>query len=200
MPAFSMVPPDTAGYTSKNGFEENLEEARKLLAEAGYPNGEGFPEIELLYNTNEGHRNIAEAIQQMWTESLNVNIKLSNQEWKVYLDSQRNLDYDISRAGWTGDYPDPNTFLDMWTSWSEQNQTGWNNKKFDDLIKSAAGEQDSAKRFEFFQNAEAVLLEEMPIIPIYYYTRVYALRPEVKNWNPNILDHHPWKHIYLSNE
>ena len=200
MPAFSMVPPDTAGYTSKNGFEENIEEARKLLAEAGYPNGEGFPEIELLYNTNEGHRNIAEAIQQMWTESLNVNIKLSNQEWKVYLDSQRNLDYDISRAGWTGDYPDPNTFLDMWTSWSEQNQTGWNNKKFDDLIKSAAGEQDSAKRFEFFQNAEAVLLEEMPIIPIYYYTRVYALRPEVKNWNPNILDHHPWKHIYLSNE
>lgn len=200
MPAFSMVPPDTAGYNSKNGFEENIEEARKLLAEAGYPNGEGFPEVELLYNTNEGHRNIAEAIQQMWTESLNVNIKLSNQEWKVYLDSQRNLDYDISRAGWTGDYPDPNTFLDMWTSWSEQNQTGWDNKEYDKLIKSAAGEQDPEKRFEYFQQAEALLLEEMPVIPIYYYTRVYALRPEVKNWYSNILDHHPWKHIYLSDE
>lgn len=197
VPAYSMVPPDCAGFNSRTRFDEDVEAAKKLLAEAGYPNGEGFPVAELLYNTNEGHRNIAEAIQQMWTEHLNVNISLSNQEWKVYLDSQRELNYDISRAGWTGDYPDPNTFLDMWTSWSEQNQTGWSDPEYDALIKKASAEQDQTKRYEIFQEAEAILIEHMPVIPIYYYTRVYALRPEVKNWHPNILDHHPWKHIYL---
>lgn len=196
-PALSMTPPNCAGYTSEAQIEENLDEARRLLAEAGYPNGEGFPEVELLYNTNEGHRNIAEAIQQIWAKNLNINVGLSNQEWKVYLDAQRNLDYHISRAGWTGDYPDPNTFLDMWTSWSEQNQTGWSSPEYDQLIKMAASELDQTRRFGYFQQAEKILADEMPVMPIYFYTRVYALRPEVKGWYSNHLDHHPWKHIDL---
>ncbi len=196
-PALSMVPPDCAGYTSRARIEENIEQARKLLADAGYPNGEGFPDVELLYNTDEGHRNIAEAIQQIWSRNLNINVTLDNQEWKVYLDSQRSLDYGISRAGWTGDYPDPNTFLDMWTSWSEQNQTGWSNPEYDRLIREASNELNPETRYEYFQKAEEILADEMPVMPIYFYTRVYALRPEVKGWYSNHLDHHPWKHIYL---
>lgn len=196
-PALSMTPPNCAGYTSNASIEENLDQARSLLAEAGYPDGQGFPEVELLYNTNEGHRNIAEAIQQMWSKNLNINVSLSNQEWKVYLDAQRNLDYDVTRAGWTGDYPDPNTFLDMWTSWSEQNQTGWHNDRYDELIKAAARELDREARYALFQQAEKILADEMPVVPIYFYTRVYALRPEVKGWYSNHLDHHPWKYLSL---
>ena len=191
------TPPGVAGYTARARFKEDVGEAQKLLAEAGYPNGEGFPSLELLYNTTEGHRIIAEAIQQMWKKNLNINITLQNQEWKVYLDRQREMDYQISRAGWTGDYPDPNTFLDMWTSWSQQNQTGWADPKYDALIRKAAITKDPNARLEVFQEAEEILMDQLPIIPIYIYTRVYALHPAVKNWHANVLDHHPWKHIDL---
>ena len=191
------TPPGVAGYTARARFKEDVGEAQKLLAEAGYPNGEGFPSLELLYNTTEGHRIIAEAIQQMWKKNLNTNITLQNQEWKVYLDRQREMDYQISRAGWTGDYPDPNTFLDMWTSWSQQNQTGWADPKYDALIRKAAITKDPNARLEVFQEAEEILMDQLPIIPIYIYTRVYALHPAVKNWHANVLDHHPWKHIDL---
>ena len=192
------TPPGVAGYTARARFKEDVGEAQKLLAEAGYPNGEGFPSLELLYNTTEGHRIIAEAIQQMWKKNLNINITLQNQEWKVYLDRQREMDYQISRAGWTGDYPDPNTFLDMWTSWSQQNQTGWADPKYDALIRKAAITKDPNARLEVFQEAEEILMDQLPIIPIYIYTRVYALHPAVKNWHANVLDHHPWKHIDLA--
>ena len=200
MPATFFTPPGVAGYTARAKFEENVEEARKLLAEAGYPDGKGFPALELLYNTTEGHRIIAEAIQQMWKKNLNIDVTLQNQEWKVYLDRQREMDYQVSRAGWTGDYPDPNTFLDMWTSWSQQNQTGWENAEYDALIRKAAVTKDPAARLEVFQQAEEILLNELPVIPIYIYTRVYALHPAVKNWHANVLDHHPWKHVDLDLE
>ena len=191
------TPPGVGGYTARARFKEDVGEAQKLLAQAGYPNGEGFPSLELLYNTTEGHRIIAEAIQQMWKKNLNINVTLQNQEWKVYLDRQRQMDYQISRAGWTGDYPDPNTFLDMWTSWSQQNQTGWSDTKYDALIRKAAITKDPEARLEVFQEAEEILMDQLPIIPIYIYTRVYALHPAVKNWHANVLDHHPWKHIDL---
>ena len=191
------TPPGVGGYTARARFKEDVGEAQKLLAQAGYPNGEGFPSLELLYNTTEGHRIIAEAIQQMWKKNLNINVTLQNQEWKVYLDRQRQMDYQISRAGWTGDYPDPNTFLDMWTSWSQQNQTGWSDTKYDALIRKAAITKDPGARLEVFQEAEEILMDQLPIIPIYIYTRVYALHPAVKNWHANVLDHHPWKHIDL---
>ncbi|MAD25363.1 MAG: peptide ABC transporter substrate-binding protein [Verrucomicrobiales bacterium] len=191
------TPPGVGGYTARARFKEDVGEAQKLLAQAGYPNGEGFPSLELLYNTTEGHRIIAEAIQQMWKKNLNINVTLQNQEWKVYLDRQRQMDYQISRAGWTGDYPDPNTFLDMWTSWSQQNQTGWSDTKYDALIRKAAITKDPDTRLEVFQEAEEILMDQLPIIPIYIYTRVYALHPAVKNWHANVLDHHPWKHIDL---
>ncbi|MCP3695158.1 MAG: peptide ABC transporter substrate-binding protein, partial [Planctomycetaceae bacterium] len=93
--------------------------------------------------------------------------------------------------------PDPNTFLDMWTSWSQQNQTGWARDDYDALIRKAAVTQDPEARLELFQQAEEILMDEMPVLPIYIYTRVYALNPAVKNWHANVLDHHPWKHLDL---
>jgi oligopeptide transport system substrate-binding protein len=200
LPAYNLVPPGTAGYTSHTHLEENIAEAKRLLAEAGYPGGKGLPTIELLYNTSEAHRTIAEAIQQMWRTRLGVNAQLVNQEWKVYLDSQRTLNYQVCRGSWIGDYVDPNSFLDMWLTGGGNNETGWSNPEYDRLIAQAAATADPAGRLEVFQKAEAILMDEMPEIPVYFYTRVYLKRPEVKGWYPTLLDNHPYKYVYLESE
>ncbi len=196
-PAYHFTPPGTAGYYSRAKVSGDLAAARKLLAEAGYPEGKGFPKVELLFNTSEAHRAIAEAIQQMWKVNLGVEVQLVNQEWKVYLDSQHALNYQICRAAWIADYVDPNSFLDMFLTGGGNNDTGWSNAEYDGLIAAASREAHPAKRMEIFQRAEALLLDEMPVIPIYFYTRVNLRRPEAKGWHPNILDSHPYKYVYL---
>ena len=196
-PAFSFTPPETAGYTSRAQLKFDIEGAKKLLADAGHPDGKGLPPIEIHYNTSENHRAIAEAIQQMWKKNLGVDATLRNEEWKVYLDTQSGGTYMTSRAGWIADYPDPNAFLETFLSYSGNNRTGWNNPEFDRLIQAASCENDVNKRHELFQQAEALLLDELPLIPIYFYTRVYLLHPAVKNWHANYQDHHPFKHVYL---
>jgi oligopeptide transport system substrate-binding protein len=199
LPAFNYTPPGTAGYTCRASLHEDLAEARRLLAEAGYPDGKGLPTIELLYNTLEAHRTLAEAIQQMWKKNLGIDVQLVNQEWKVYLDSQRTLNYQICRAAWIGDYVDPNSFLDEFVTGGGNNETGWSNAEYDRLIAEAARTGDPAQRLEVFQKAEAILMDELPIIPIYFYTRVYLKRPELKGWYPTLLDNHTFKYVYLEN-
>lgn len=197
IPAYHFTPPDTAGYHAKATIEGNVEEAKRLLAEAGYPDGQGFPTLDLLYNTQEAHRMIAEAIQQMWRKNLNINIGIVNQEWKVYLDTTQDLHYDISRAGWIGDYVDPNSFLDMWITGGGNNYTGFSNPEYDRLLAEAARSPDRDKRYELFQQAEAILMQELPIMPIYFYTSPYLIHPSVRGWYPTILNHHPYKYVYL---
>src|SRR5690606_20415901 len=138
IPAYAFTPPDTLGYTAPPGFTHDPEAARALLAEAGYPGGEGFPPTELLYNTSEGHRKLAVAIQQMWQRELGIEITLNNQDWKVYLDSVNNGNYQIARAGWIGDYVDPNSFLDMWVTDGGNNRTGWSDPRYDRLVLECA--------------------------------------------------------------
>jgi oligopeptide transport system substrate-binding protein len=196
-PAFAFTPPDTEGYTSRAQLKFDIEGAKKLLADAGYPEGKGLPPIEIHYNTSENHRVLAEAIQQMWKKNLGVDATLRNEEWKVYMDSQSTTNYMVSRAGWIGDYPDPNTFLETFLSYSGNNRTGFANPEYDRLVNAAGCANDPKARLELFQQAEALLLDELPLIPIYYYTRVYLLHPAVKNWHANYQDHHPFKHVYL---
>jgi len=197
LPANHFTPPGTAGYTARARVPTDFAAAKKLLAEAGYPGGKGLPTLEILYNTNEAHKSIAEAIQQMWKQHLGIEARLVNQEWKVYLDSQQRLNYQVCRAAWIGDYVDANSFLDMFVTGGGNNDTGWSNAEYDRLVKEAGRTGDMAKRLEIFQRAEEILLEECPIIPIYFYTRVHLLHPSVKGWEPNILDHHPYKHVWL---
>ncbi len=196
-PAYCLTPPDTAGYTCRAKLPFDVEQARKLLAQAGYPDGQGFPKLTIMFNTLESHKAIAEAIQQMWKQSLNIEVELENQEWKVYLDNQRTLNYQIQRAAWIGDYVDPNSFLDMFLTGGGNNECGFSNKDYDRRIAEAGKTGDRQKRFECFQKAEAILLDEAPIVPIYHYSQAFLIRPEVHGWYPTILDRHPYKYVWL---
>lgn len=198
LPANSFTPPGVSGYQFQGDLPESLtpeviQQAQELLKSAGYPGGKGFPKVELLYNTSENHKKIALAIQQMWKKYLGVEIGIINQEWKVYLNTQRNLNYDISRAGWVGDYPDPNTFLNMFVTGGGQNETGWSNKNYDQLIQLAAKTADQKKRFEYLHQAEEILMGELPILPLYIYTKSQLISDKVKmiDHKGNIVD---WAH------
>ena len=197
MPAYHVVPPDILTYKSEHRFEMNLAEAKRLLAEAGYPNGEGFPATELLYNTSEKHRTIAEAIQQMWRQNLGINIGLYNQEWKVYLDAQDNMDYQIMRAGWIADYVDPHVFLDMWKTGGGNNDTGWGDETFDRLLGEALDAPNDEARFAIYNQMERILVDEMPVMPIYHYTNSKLISPDVLHYKITPLDNFPWKFVDL---
>jgi oligopeptide transport system substrate-binding protein len=200
IPALSMVPLGLPGYEPAQGEPYNPELARKLLTEAGYPGGQGLPKIEILYNTEEAHQSVAELIQAQWKENLGIDAGLQNMEWNAYLAAQQKLQYQVSRSGWIGDYLDPNTFLDMWTTDNPNNQTGWSNKEYDKLIAQAATESVPEKRMQILKRAEAILLDELPIIPIYYRISTNMVRPYVKGWYPNLLDTHPLNTIWIDEE
>jgi oligopeptide transport system substrate-binding protein len=196
-PAYNYTPASPR-FASGVRLTGDIAEARRLLAAAGYPGGRGFPGIELLYNTSENHRAIAEAIQQMWRRHLGVEIGLRNKEWKVYLDAQDQLDFDIARAGWIADYPDPHTFLDMWVTGGGNNDTGWSHPEYDRLLRAAMETRNDADRHAIYQQLEEILMTELPVMPIYFYTRVYALSPRVRHWVANPLDNRAWKYIDLA--
>ena len=196
-PAYHFTPPNTGGYTAEVGFSYDPEKARALLAEAGFPNGQDFPTFELLYNTSESHKTIAEAIQQMWKKELGIEISLYNQEWKVYLDSRQKSEFDIARAAWIGDYLDPYTFLSLGISDSGNNHSHWKSDHFDALMKATTQTLDPTLRFQLFQQAESELIEAMPFIPLFFYVRSLLIDESVQGWHSNILDYHPYQYLRL---
>jgi oligopeptide transport system substrate-binding protein len=200
IPAYAVSYPGNAGYTPRARLTGGVAEAQRLLAAAGYPGGRGFPPVEILYNTLEYHRQIAEAIQAMWRENLGIDVRLVNQEWKVYLDTQHvTHNFQIARAGWIADYPDPHVFLEIWETGNGNNDTLWGSAEYDRLLHAALRAKTKAERYEIYQKMDAILVEECPVIPIFYYTKVYLLNPRVKGWWPTLIDLHPLKYVYLEN-
>jgi len=197
-PARSFVPPGIAGYVSPEAPDFDPERARALLAAAGFPGGEGFPFVTYLYSEGELNEAIAVELQSMWREQLGIEINLARQEWKVYLNSLSNLDYGIARSSWVGDYPDPNTFLDMFITGGGNNRTGWSDPAYDALIADATRAADPAARFEILRQAEEVLVDgEMPVCPLFYYVGIQLYDPErLGGIQPNVLDEHPLKSIF----
>ena len=197
-PAYSITPPDTLGYFPPKLFDYDPQEARRLLAEAGYPNGEGWPGLEILYNTNEGHRKIAVAIQQMWKSELGIDITITNQEWKVYLDSVTQIDFQVARRGWIGDYVDANNFLDLFITDGGNNNTNYSDPLYDDLILyRAPAAKTREERYALFEQAETMLMDEMPIIPIYTYTSKHLIHPSVEGLHSNLMDSLNLKYVKL---
>ena len=145
-----------------------------MLEDAGYSDENPFPKLEILFNTNEDHRKIALAIQQMWQVNLGIEIELVNQDWKVYLNREMIGDFQISRAGWIGDYEDPNTFLDLMRPNRGNNKTGWENKEYDELVEKANTINNQSERYEMLYKAEEILIDNMPIIPLYTYCLLYT--------------------------
>jgi oligopeptide transport system substrate-binding protein len=165
-------------HNAKIGLPFNPVEARRLLREAGYRDGKGFPPVVLAYNTEEDHKLVAEAVQGMWQRNLGVIVKLENQEWKVYLKQLQNDPPPLFRLGWGADYPDPDNFMKLFTANSGNNHTRWKNQKYDQVLEQAARELDLKKRAKLYDEAQKILCETaLPIMPLFWEAESTLLNP-----------------------
>lgn len=197
-PAPSLVPPETPDYPVPALPARDVDTAKKLLADAGFPGGQGFPTLEITYDNSEIHRLVVEAIQEMWRRDLGIQVAIVNQEKKVAFANRRTGNYQLLYGDWVGDYLDATTFLDLWRSDAGNNHTGWVNHDYDAFMDRAATTPDVAARGQLLQKAELLMLEQSPCIPVYFNTHVYLCAPSVKGWLPNPMDHMDYRHVSLA--
>ena len=198
--ARSVVPPVLAkvvGYRAPSSDDFDPLKARRLLAEAGFPKGEGFPPIKLVYNTMENHKVIAEFIQREWKRNLGVQADLENVEWKVLLKKQNAGDFQVSRFAWIGDFLDPITFLDLFEGDNPNNRTGWRSSRYDALLEASRHEVDPQARLDLLARAEKILLDDVPIMPIYIYQAHDLVKPWLKGWQPHVQGQYPAKYFHI---
>jgi oligopeptide transport system substrate-binding protein len=202
IPAYSLVPSVKAfkavpAHWSQWTQTERDQEAQKLYSEAGFNKEHPF-EVEILYNTSDNHKRVALAIAAMWKQTLGIKTTLRNQEWKVFLETRRlKTDTQVYRAGWIGDYDDPYTFSQLLHSENEMNHPGYSSEKYDDLINLAATKNAGESRLETLRQAEKIMLEDMPIIPIYFYVSQHLIKPWVSGLEGNVMDHHYSKYVKI---
>ena len=197
-PASAFTPPETAGYTGPEGPKYDPNRARALLAEAGYPDGRGFPPVEFLYDTGDNQRIYSETLQSMWKAELGVEVSLANQDVKTWLASLIGLNYQFARSYWVGDYVDPSNFLEMFYGNSGNNRTGFRSDEYEALLRHAAVTLDATERNNTFRQAEAILLESAAIAPVYYWTRPYLASPRLKGLHANVLGRIAFKELELA--
>ncbi len=200
--AGSIVPPGAGGYEPPPGLTRDVEAARELLAQAGFPGGDDFPRISYLYSEGSANEAIAVELQAMFARDLGIRVDLHRQEWKVYLSSMSRVDYDFCRSTWVGDYNDPNTFLSLFVSGNGNNRTGWTSPRYDALIADAAKEPDVEARKAIFREAEHLLIsEEAPICPLYFIVGIQFYDADrLGGIEVNMLDEHPIKAMYWKKE
>jgi len=195
-PARGVVPP-FGGYQPPGDLEFDPAAARALLSGSGFVDRGGLPTLQLLTTDSDSARRLAEALQAMWKEHLGLEIRIIQREWSTYLELQHSTDYDLAVGGWIGDYLDPTTFLDMWRGGDGNNNTNWSSEAYEERLEQAQLTADPEARYRTLASAESVLLEDMPVLPLFWYTTNYLIRPEVKEWNPLLLNHHPYKFLRL---
>ncbi len=196
-PAHSLTPPNCGGYTARAQIADDFVEARHLLAEAGYPGGAGLPVIEVQCYTTEVNLRVMEAIQAMWLRELGVHITIAQLEQKTLFQNQQSLNYTVAFSAWIADIPDPVTFLGTMVTGGGNNWAGWSNREYDRLIAEAASTADNGRRYELFQKAEAILLDDVPLIPLYFQNQVYAINPAVHGWTTTVLGFHEFEKVWL---
>jgi oligopeptide transport system substrate-binding protein len=185
--------PKLGDYQPPDVLRYDLEKAKALLAEAGYPDGKGLPAFALLTSRPTP---AVEAIQAAYRK-LGIRITVQQKDWGSFIATQQELNYDFSLGGWIGDYLDATTFLDLWTRGNGNNNSGWSSTEYESLLRQAAQQADPARRAALLVEAEKLMLADAPIAPIAWYSRLYLHRPEVQGWHPLVLDNHPWKTIRL---
>lgn len=196
-PAHSITPPGTGGYVPRTNVNTDLATARQLLADAGYPGGRGLPAFEIQTRNDALNPRLAEALQAMWQRELGVRTTIAPTEQKIWIQNQKTLSYAVTLAAWTADFPDPVTFLGLFTGDSAYNWTGWHSAEFDTLLARAAGTLDQAQRYELFQQAEKLLLESAPVAPVNFGAQTYLLHPAVRGWVPAPLGFRRYQYLSL---
>ncbi len=197
--ARSYVPPGVDGYTYAGPDQLRFDpaEARRLLAAAGYPNGQGFPVVDITFPTNGRHQQIAEVLQQMWQQHLGLHLKVVNKEGRVYYEELGQKRYQLARAGWVGDYLDAHAFLSVYVSDSGQNNSGWGSPAYDRLVHDSLNERDRTKRQAIYRELESIFLRELPVLPLFHDSSPHLVNPAVRGWYPNLLNYHPYQRMSL---
>ena len=196
-PAWNFTPPGTGGYTARSRLVFDPVKARALLKDAGYEAGAGFPAVELLVDSREHHRVIAETVQQMWRQHLGITVTLRNEETQVLNSTKRRMDFQMVRGSWNATtYQDPYYFLGAWQTGGLYNEAKWSHAEFDRLIEST-WTNDGAARAEAFQRAEEIFLEEVPAIPLFFSTQTFLMSPSVKGWQPRPFADRRLKELWL---
>lgn len=197
-PLTGWVPTGMFGYENEMGVKYDPSTAAKMLDEAGFKDRTKIPKVTLAFNTNENHQRIAENVQAQLKKNLGVDVQIANEEWKVYLKRLQNDTPNIYRMGWLGDYPDPSTFMDLMTSFSENNHTGWGSKTYDELVAQGNSSLNKDKRRDFYSKAQKILTEEdVPVIPIYSSVSHILLSDRVQNFPVNSIEHYQFKGVTL---
>ena len=197
VPAAGFVPPgfldadgndffETAGTYGVVSDDGNVAKAQELLAEAGFPGGEGFPEFVILYNTSEGHKMVAEMVQEMFKTNLGIECTLENQEWAVFQDTRKEGNFDLARGGWLTDYMDPMGLLSIFTTGNTYNDPKYSNPEFDELMANAVATRGK-EHFDNLYKAQEIFMTEMPIIPVYHYTDVMLVSEKLQGWDRSVL-------------
>lgn len=195
-PLSSWIPEGMFGYKADIGLKFDPELARKLLDEAGYKDRSKFPKLTLGFNSNDNHQRIAENVQAQLKKNLGIRVELQNEEWKVFLSDLQTNPPSIFRMGWQADYPDPDNFMNLMTSYSDNNYTGWKSKKYDHLIEEGASRLDKEKRRELYDRAQKLLTEtDVPVFPIYSMVAHILISKRLQNFPVNSMGKFPLKGV-----